>query len=587
VSQEAATTAPWLLAIALLASVGCPAAPRVPGEAVNLAPAGSSIWFVDISEDAGVDVEQIGGAVTANYILDSIGTGGAWLDYDGDGDADLYLAQGATESRPQGPPDTLLRNDGDPDGDGIPTFTDVTREAGLGDTAWSFGVATADYDNDGDPDIYLANWGPNRLYRNDGDGTFTEIGLRAGVDDPHWGVSAAWSDIDRDGDLDLYVANYVEFEFDRYPARGQPGRRGEPPCRWRNIEILCGPRNLEPGPDVFYRNEGDADGDGIPTFVDATADVGLRTGEEYFGLAVLFFDADNDGDDELYVANDSLANAYFVNRGDGTFEEAAVISGLAYNEQGHDQAGMGIATADYDDDGRFDLAVTNFSHDHDTIYRNDGMHTFTDVSYPAGLASASYFTLGWGIAFSDLDLDGHEDLFVAHGHTYPQVDDQESGTTFLQPNSVFRNLGNGKVREITERVGPGLELVKNSRSVLPLDLDGDGDPDFLITNLNAPPDLLRNDGVKQHWFQVRLVGSKSNRDGIGALVSISAGGRRQARQITRTASFAGSTLPVALFGLGESMTIDRLEVRWPSGARSVREDLAVDRQVTVREAEGG
>jgi len=574
-----------VLALAL-AAAGCGAPPGPTGEA-GAARAGPSIRLVDVTRAAGLDVVQLGGDPGADYIIDTIGTGAAWLDYDGDGDPDLYLAQGATRERPAGPPDRLFRNDREPDDHGVPRFTDVTLEAGLGDTLWSFGVAVADYDNDSDPDLYLLNWGPNRLYRNNGDGSFTEIAREAGVADPHWGVSAAWTDVDRDGDLDLYVANYVEFAFERYPARGQPGRRGEPPCRWRDIEVLCGPRNLEPGPDVFFRNDGDPDGDGIPVFVDATREAGLRLAEESYGLAALFFDADNDGDDELYVANDSLANNYFINRGDGTFEEAALLAGLAFNEQGHDQASMGLATADYDGNGRLDLALTNFSHDHDTLYRNDGPHTFTDVSYAAGIGSPSYFRLAWGNAFADLDHDGWEDLLVANGHVYPQVDEQESGTSFRQRNSLYRNLGDGRFAEITDSAGPGLGSVRSSRALLPADIDADGDLDFLVTNLNERPDLLRDEGIKGHWLEVALVGSRSNRDGIGARVTITAGGRRQTRQISRSASFAASTLPVAHFGLGPERIVELLEIRWPSGSRSVRERIEADRRVVVHEASGG
>ncbi len=578
---------PWRSVVLLpFVLIGC-AKDRTPPVAVDVAPAGVAVWFVDIAKEAGVDVTQLGGGAQGDYIVDTVGAGAAWLDYDGDLDPDLYLAQGATEAQRVGPPDRLLRNDGDLDGDGIPHFTDVTEQAGLGDREWSFGVATADYDNDGDTDIHLANWGADRLYRNDGDSTFTELGAAAGVADARWSVSAAWSDVDRDGDLDLYVTNYVEFEFERYPARGQAGRRGEPPCRWRDIEVFCGPRNLEASADAFFRNDGDADGDGVPSFVEATREAGLLTAEPYYGLAALFVDTDNDTDDDLYVANDSQANVYFKNRGDGTFEEAGVIAGLAYNEQGYEQASMGIAAADYDGNDLFDLVVTNFSHDHDTLYRNDGMHTFTDVSYPAGIGSASYFTLGWGVAFADLDHDGWEELVVAHGHVYPQVDDHEAGTTFRQRNGIFRNLGDGHFAEMTAEAGPGFESAGSSRALLPVDLEGDGDLDLLFTSLNGIPRLLRNDGKKGHWLAVRLVGERSNRDGIGARVTVSAAGRRQARQITRSSSFAGSTLPVAHFGLGSSARVDRLEVRWPSGARVVREGIDADRELVIREADGG
>jgi hypothetical protein len=554
--------------------------------AVPEAPAGSTvrepIWLVDVAPRARVSVTQIGGGTGGDHIIDTIGSGGAWLDYDGDGDADLYLAQGATQREPQGPPDRLLRNDGDSDGDGMPEFSDVTAPAGLGDREWSFGVAVADYDNDGDDDIFVANWGPDRLYRNNGNGTFTEIGKPAGVADPRWGVSAAWGDADRDGDLDLYVTHYVEFDFQRYPARGQPGRAGEPPCRWRELQVLCGPRNLEPARDVYYRNDGDPDGDGVPRFVDATREAGLLTARASYGLGVMFFDAEGDGDADLYVANDSVPSQFFVNRGDGTFREQGALSGLAYNEQGHEQASMGLATLDFDGNGRLDVIKTNFSHDHDTLYRNDGDLLFTDVSYPAGIGTPSYFMLGWGIATTDLDQDGWEDLFIARGHVYPQVDERDVGTTFRQRNGVFRGAGR-RFEEITGRAGPGVAAAHSSRSVLPADLDGDGDLDLAVTNLNEPPLLLRNDGLKGHWLQVRLVGRRSSRDGIGARVILDEPPRLQVREITRSSSFAGSSLPVAHFGLGQARAATRLQVRWPSGKISVLTGVPADQLVRVEE----
>jgi hypothetical protein len=576
-----ATRVAYLLLLVLPALGSCTEPPT------PTAPSGP-VWLVDVARDAGLDVVQIGGGDTVDWVIDSVGCGGAWLDYDGDGDADLYLAQGATDDRPrQGPPDRLFRNDGDPDGDGVPEFVDVTEAAGLGDTLWSFGVAGADYDNDGDTDLYLTNWGPNRLYRNNGDGTFTDVAEAGGVADTGWAVSAAWGDADRDGDLDLYVANYVDFDFERYPSRGEAFASGGPPFLWKDLEVYYGPRGQVPGRDVYFRNDGDPDGDGVPTFTDATREAGLVPFQHSYGLGARFFDADDDGDPDLYVANDSLANGYFVNRGDGTFEERSIISGLAYNEQGHEQAGMGIAAGDYDGDGLLDLIVTNFSHDHDTLYRNQGNGLFSDVSFSAGLGNATYLTLAWGVAFADLDHDGWEDLYVAHGHVYPQVDEANLATTFRQPNSVFRNRGDGRFDELTDRAGPGLRLVKSSRAVLPVDLEGDGDLDFAVTSFNDTPDLLRNDGAPGRWLQVRLEGTRSNREGIGARVSIEAGGRRQTREMTGGASIAGSVMPVVHFGLGEVALVDRLEVRWPAGGTTLEESIAADRLVVIREPAGG
>jgi len=565
----------------LVALVSCNEGPSTPTPRPD--PTGEPFRFIDIAGRAGLSVVQVGGGPDVDWVIDSVGPGGAWLDYDDDGDADLYLAQGATDESPHaGPPDRLFRNDGDPDGDGVPSFTDVAAQAGLGDTRWSFGVATADYDNDGDTDLYLMNWGANRLYRNNGDGSFTDVATAAGVADEGWGVSATWGDVDRDGDLDLYLVNYVEFAFDRVPARGQVSAAGRT-FVWKDLQVFLGPRGLVAGRDVYFRNDGDADGDGVVTFTDATRQAGLIPPGDSYGLAALFFDADDDGDADLYVANDSLANYFFVNSGDGTFAERGILAGLAYNEQGYEQAGMGITTGDYDGDGLVDLAVTNFSHDHDTLYRNEGNGMFTDASYAAGLGGATYLTLAWGASFADLDQDGWEDLFVAHGHVYPQIEEQAMGLSFRQPNGLYRNLGDGRYEDVSRHAGPGLEPLKSSRAVLPTDLDGDGDLDLVVTGLNETPDLLRNDGAPGHWLQVRLQGTETNRDGIGALVRVDAGGRVHRREVTRTASFAGSVLPVAHFGLGRVASVDRLEIRWPSGRSTVERDVEVDRLVLIRE----
>ncbi len=573
---------PEALALVLPALVACGPSLERPSAAAT--PAAQPIWFVDIAKEAGLNILLVGGSPDVDWIIDSVGVGGAWLDYDGDSDPDLYLAVGATDDSPTlGPPDRLFRNDGDLDGNGVPSFTDVTTAAGLGDTLWSFGVAAADYDGDGNTDLYLLNWGPNRLYRNNGDGTFTDVARTAGVDDEGWGVSASWSDVDRDGDLDLYLVNYVDFAFDRYPARGQALPGAGPAFTWKDVQVFYGPRGLRPGRNVYFRNDGDPDRDGVPQFSDATVAAGLVPPEHSYGLAALFFDSDDDGDPDLYVANDSLANHYFVNRGDGTFDERGVLAGLAYNEQGHEQAGMGIAAGDYDLDGRLDLVVTNFSYDHDTLYHNDGAGLFTDLSFAGGLGGPTFLSLAWGVSFADLDHDGWEDLFIANGHVYPQVDMRDTGVTFRQANSVFRNTGDGRFLEVTQSCGPGLALVKNSRAVLPVDLDGDGDLDFAVTGLNETPDLLRNDGAPGHWLQVRLEGALGNRQGIGARVTIEAAGLRQTREITSTAAFAGSVLPVAHFGLGGATVVDRLEVRWPSGRRTEQAGVAADRLVVLRE----
>lgn len=540
------------------------------------------IWLDNRSRPAGLDVVQRDGGRDVDYIIEAPGSGAAWLDYDLDGDLDLYLAQGATEESPtSGPPDVLLRNDGIDAAEGVVRFTDVTTSAGLGDTRWSFGVAVADFDNDGDPDIYLTNWGKNRLYRNEGNGRFTDIAEAAGVADKRWGTSAAWSDVDRDGDLDLYVANFLDFEYSLYRRRGDPELLKSDACTWQGIQVMCGPKGLKADADVFYRNDGDADGDGIPAFVDATASAGFTT-PDYPALGVIFFDADNDGDPDLFVANDSVQNTFFVNRGDGTFQEEGLGRGIALDELGMPQACMGVDVGDLDGDGAFDLMVTNFVLEYDTFYKNDGNGIFSDISAVVGTGSSTMPTMGWGINFLDLDNDGWDDIFVAHGHVYPQVVEAKLGS-YVQRNGVFRNLGNGNFLEVAQQAGPGLLPFRSSRATALGDLDGDGDDEILVTNRNAPPDLLWNDGGPGHWIRVRLHGVRSNREGIGSRITVRAGGRGRVRELRRNTSYLSSNDAIAHFGLGELEKAEEIEVRWPSGAVSSLRNVAADQVLTIKE----
>ena len=545
------------------------------------------IVFRDVTTASGIDTVQLAGGPNVDYIIDSIGAGAAWLDYDLDGDADLYLAQGASsEQRGPGPPDELWRNDGDRNGDGVPEFVEVAAEAGLGDTQWSFGVAVADYDADGDPDLYLTNWGRDRLYLNDGQGRFIDVAPQLGLDvDAGWGTSAAWADTDLDGDLDLYVTRYVEFSYDLYPARGERSAGGGPPCVWRGIEVYCGPRNLIPAADVFYENVGDRDGDGIVELVDATAAAGFSTDEAYYGLAVSFFDADVDGDPDLYVANDSTQNSFFVNDGSGRFTEEAIFSGVAYDEKGAEQAGMGVAIGDLDVDGLMDLGVSNFSHDHDTIYHNEGQNVFVDRSYVAGIGEPSWLYLAWGLEFFDVEHDGDLDLFVARGHVYPQVDGTRLGVRFLQRDALFFNDGVGLFSEPRRAAEDPLAQPTGSRSPLLHDIDGDGDLDLLVTELSRPPRLLVNEAADGHWLQVRLRGPKGNLDGLGARVELEIRGIRLVREVRRNNSFLGSTLPIAHFGLGKAQRVDLLRVRWPDGEVTSLEAPVADRVWTIEHPE--
>jgi hypothetical protein len=528
--------------------------------------------FREIAAEAGLRLTLVNGSPTVDHIIDSLGSGAGFLDYDGDGDWDLYVAQGASRQKPEGPADRLFRNDG-PEG-----FTDVTEAAGLGDRRWSFAVAVADYDGDGDDDLYLTNWGRNRLYRND-NGRFVDVAPAAGVDDAGFGSAAAWGDVDRDGDLDLFLVNYVDFTFDRYPARGENRTGWSAACSWRGLLTFCGPRNLQGASDRLWLNDGDPDADGVPNFRETTAVAGVA-GDDSYGLAALFFDADSDGDQDLYVANDSVANGFFRNRGDGTFDSDGLISGLAYNEEGHEQAGMGVSAGDFDRDGHIDLAVTNFSHDHDTLYHNEGDGYFMDVSYPAGIGTPSFLTLGWGTRLADFDHDGFEDLFVAHGHVYPQVDGQDLGTSFAQKNELFWNKDGETFLPLGTDAGPAFAHAAASRSVATADVDGDGDLDLAITNLNGTLELWRNEAPVPPWLKVSLRSGSLNRHGIGARLTLHCGERSQTREIRRQSGYLASDAPVAHFGLPCSDS-PRLEVRWPDGGRQTVDIKKTSRHLTI------
>ncbi|HEX6903750.1 MAG TPA: FG-GAP-like repeat-containing protein [Thermoanaerobaculia bacterium] len=525
---------------------------------------------MDEAAEAGVILPNVSGTSEKKYILESTGSGACFLDHDLDGDMDLYVVNGATlaTTGPANPAkDALYENLGGGQ------FKDVTRQAGVGDGGWGGGCAAADYDNDGDPDLYITNYGPNVLYRNEGNGTFRDVTAQAGVGDSRWSLGAAFVDIDRDGDLDLYVANYLRFD----PADREMMSRK---CSWKGAEVMCGPRGFPGEEDVLYRNNGNG------TFSDVSAQAGIA-GHSLYGMGVAAGDLDGDGDADILVGNDSQENSFFVNDGQGRFTEQAVPAGVALSGDGRQQACMGVDLGDYDGDGDEDLFVTNFSDDYHTLYRNEGQGLFTDVSLQAGLDPATRSSLGWGGGFFDYDNDGDLDLFIAGGHVYPQVDLHDRATSYRQRNLLFRNEGNGKFADVTERSGPGMALVQPSRGSAFADYDDDGDLDVVVVNENDVPALLRNDGGNAgHWLKVRLVGRRSNRDGIGARLLLEAGKRTQFREVRLNAGYGSSHDPRIHFGLGSAAQVERLEVRWPSGKVQSLPGLPADRLVTIDEERG-
>ncbi len=535
--------------------------------------ADTSIAFVDVAVEAGLQLLNVSGGQDKDYIVESVGNGAAFFDFDNDGHLDVLIVNGSTRERLVAGGDPLValfRNDG------RGRFTDVTARSGLGARrGWGMGVCIADYDNDGFQDVYVTAFGGNVLWRNNGDGTFSDVTRQAGVGHTGWGTGCAFGDYDRDGYVDLYVANYVLFDDRTIPARGTT-----PNCRFMEVDVFCGPRNLEGEPDVLYRNNGNG------TFADVTESAGVA-GPAYYGFGVLFADLNDDGWPDIYVANDSVPNLLFVNQRDGTFSEEGLITGVALSGDGRPQAGMGVGVGDYTGNGLLDVVVTNFSHDHTTLYENDAPGFLTDSSYAAGIAATAGPYLGWGVGFLDVDNDGRLDVFVANGHIYPQVDRHALGTRYRQANQLFHNRGNGRFHHVAQASAGGLGVERSSRGAAFGDFDNDGDLDVLVINIDDRPTLLRNDsGAGNRWIAVRLVGEKSNRDGIGARVRATIGGQTQTTEVRSGGSYMSHHDMRAHFGLGRAVQVDRLEIRWPSGHVDSATGLAAGRFYVAQEGKG-
>jgi len=541
---------------------------------------GAPIIFADITHAAGLDkFHHRSGEPEKRTILATPGSGVAVLDYDNDGWLDIYLLNGSTvaalEGKEAAPRAMLLHNNHDG------TFTDVTEKAGVANERWGFGVAVGDYDNDGWPDIYVSNYGKNRLYHNNHDGTFTDVAEKAGVTLGGWSAGPTWGDYDHDGYLDLFVPGYVKYDIKRPPI---PGQGGIPPgfCQFRGVEVMCGPRGLEGEPDHLFHNNGDG------TFTEVSEKAGVADSRGYYGLSSVFVDVDDDGWVDLAVANDSVPKYLYKNKRNGTFDDISYLSGFALNDDGREQAAMGIAVGDYNRDGRVDFEITNFSDDYDTIYRNDGEASFSDVTVHAGVGTLTIPFLGWGTGFLDYDNDGRLDIFVANGHVYPQVDEMDWGTTYRQRPLLFRNVNGDKFEEVPAASGSGLAVIVPARGAAFGDLFNDGHIDVVLNNMDSQPTLLRN-VVKNsnHWVTFKLIGGpKSPRDAIGAKVFVTAGGARQRGDVFSGGSYASSSDQRLHFGLGQANQIDKVEIHWPSGAKEEVVVPAADRIYTVTEGKG-
>ena len=533
----------------------------------------SRIRFLDRAKAAGIVMETVNGDLQRNYILETLGSGAALFDYDRDDDLDLYVANGsqlepfAAGAEPLG---HLYRNDGKGH------FKDVTKGSGLEIPFWGLGVAAGDYDNDGDPDLLATAWGPDHLFRNNGDGTFTDVAVEAGLNDDRLGASAAFVDYDADGLLDLFVANYVTFDPAKIPKKGDTSSS----CTFRGLTVMCGPHGLPGAVDALYHNNGDG------TFTDVSAAAGLFMGGIYYGLGVVTGDVDGDGRVDILVANDSTPNHLYRNLGGGKFSDDAIMAGFAYSNDGREQAGMGIDAADIDQDGDLDVFITNFSHDYSTLRLNDGKGFLEDVSVRIGLVEPTIRTLGWGTLMFDMENDGDLDIFIANGHVYPEVDKADIGTTYRQHSKIFENLGDLKLREVLPAPGNDFGAVDLHRSVAGGDIDGDGDIDLFVTVLNGQPELLINESAPGSWLGVRLVGHATNRDGVGARVTVRAGGRVWMAQREGGRSYLSASDPRLHFGLGSAQKVDGVEIAWPSGMKQSIPAPPINTVITVEEPAG-
>jgi hypothetical protein len=536
------------------------------------------VVFQDIAEKAGLsNWQHVMGTPEKQFIIETVGSGVALLDYDNDGWLDIYLVNGSTYDAENGkatPPHAALFHNNH---DG--TFTDVAAKAGVSNDRWGFGVAVGDYDNDGWPDLYVTNFGKNRLYHNNHDGTFTDVAEKAGVALGNWSTGPTFGDYDGDGRLDLFVPGYVHYDFQRPPIPGT-AMVAFPTCEFRGLKVMCGPRGLMGEPDHLFHNNGDG------TFTDVSAKAGVGDKNSSYGLTAVFADLNNDGKVDLAVANDSTPNYLYINKGDGTFEDSSYASGYALNENGKETASMGIAVGDYLNNGWLDLYNTVFSDDYNPLYKNEGDANFTDVSYPSGIAEVTIPFLGWGTGFLDYDNDGWLDLLAVNGHVYPGVDKSDWGTTFAQRPLLFHNLKAGKFEVIPPVKGTGLAMTLVGRGAAFGDLFNDGKTDVVINQLEGPPVLLRNVSPDHHhWVGLKLIGAgKSLRDAVGATVYLTASGIRQRRDVISGGSFASSNDQRLHFGLGDSASVDQIEIHWPDKVvQRLKLAAGIDRYYSIEE----
>lgn len=516
------------------------------------------VRFVEVSAALGIDFVHENGASPEKRLPETNGAGSAFFDWDLDGDLDLYLVNSGHMEQGRGQAwNALYRNEGG-------AFQQVIAAAGARGASYGMGVAAADYDSDGDPDLYLTAWGVDQLYRSDG-GQFSDVTAAAGFGYDGWTTSAAFFDLDLDGDLDLFAAQYVRFELGKQPWCGREDM---------DLRFYCDPRVFTATRDLLYRNEGDG----------VFAEVGADAGIEYKGngLGVVAGDWDLDGDQDLYVANDLMPNFHYVNQGNGHFVEDGLLTGTALSADGANQAGMGVDAGDIDADGDLDLFVTNYQLENNSLYRNDGSF-FSETSFKAGIGEVSLNYLGFATGFFDYDNDGHLDLFVGNGHVHDNIGEYDELVTHAQKAQVFRNLGGGNFAEVSGALGPAFATRYVARGSSFADIDQDGDLDIAVVNNGRRFALMRNEGEHGHWLQVHLQGTQSSRDAVGAMIYLSVAGRRQSRQVKAGSGFLSTSQLDPIFGLGAAETVARLEIHWPAGGVQVLEDIVANQRLHVVE----
>jgi len=540
-------------------------------------PATSPVQFIDVARQAGLTAPNVwGGIDRKRIIIETKGSGLAFFDYDNDGWLDIYLSNGSRLDAhwPAGKAPTTHLYKNNRDG----TFTDVTEKSGLGRSGWQTGVCVGDYDNDGWDDLFCTFWGHNILFHNNGNGTFTDVTEKAGLAQSkgRWGTGCSFLDYDRDGHLDLFVCNFIKLDPDKPPTLDDMNF-----CQWKGVPTMCGPRGLPGDTDILYHNNGDG------TFTDVSEKAGILKPGPRYSISSVSYDFDNDGWPDIYVAVDSEPSMMFKNNHDGTFTDVAVMAGCAYNDDGHEQAGMGIGVADYDCDGWLDIFKTNFADDTCDLYHNNGDGTFSDVSFISGIGINNNY-VAWGCGFIDYDNDGWTDIVQVNGHVYPEIDNYNFGETFKNQRLVYKNLGNGRFQDVSAQMGPGIMARFSSRGAAFGDYDNDGGMDVLVLNMNELPSLLHNvGGNKQNWIKLKLVGSKCNRTAIGARVRVFTGKHIQMGEVSSGGSVMSQNDLRLHFGLGKVDTVDAIEVKWPTTQKIERfTQVKANQILTIREGDG-